>query len=162
MNNLITFQKLENKKQIIITHSYDHPIKTIWDAYTKTEILEQWWAPKPYKAIVVCNYFENDGQLFYYMLSPKGEKHYCIVEFSNIVQHQSYDLIDAFADANGTINIAVPRMKWENKFTFQNGTTTVTNTINFEKIEDMHQLLAMQFEEGYAMGLNQLFELLNK
>ena len=160
MNTTIKFKKLPENKQLVITHSYKASVETIWDAFTKPEILEKWWAPKPYKAIVVKNKFENNGRLFYYMLSPEGEKHYCVADYSDILHLKSYNVMDAFCDENENINMQFPRTKWINSFSHQNGITTVTNTLIFEKAEDLHLLLEMGFEEGYKMGLNQLFELL--
>ncbi len=71
MNATIDMQKLPENKQIIVTHSYPNGLETLWDAYTTTEMLEKWWAPEPYKAIVVTNNFENGKYLHYYMLSPE-------------------------------------------------------------------------------------------
>jgi len=53
-------------------------------------------------------------------------------------------------------------MIWVNSFSFENGTTTVTNTITAENEEDIAKILEMGFEEGYKMGLNQLHNLLNQ
>lgn len=162
MNSTIEFQKSFENKQIIVKHSYPHSLETIWNAYIKTEVLEKWWAPEPYKAIVVSNTFEKGKYLHYYMLSPEGEKHYCIAEFLEIDPLKSYEVLDAFCDENAVINAEFPRMKWQNRFRFENGITTVTNTITFEKAEDMAKILEMGFEEGYKMGLNQLHNLLNQ
>jgi uncharacterized protein YndB with AHSA1/START domain len=161
MNPTITIQKFPEKSQMIIKHSYQAELETIWNAYTKTEILEKWWAPEPYKAVVVKNNFNNGGILHYYMLSPEGEKHYCIAEFSDIENLKSYTVLDAFCDENTVINMEFPRQKWFNTFEENNGITTVTNTIQFESKEDMDKINEMGFEEGYTMGLNQLFVLIN-
>lgn len=162
MNTTIEFQKLPGKKQIIVKHSYPNALETIWKAFTTTEMLEKFWAPEPYKAIVIFNDFKKGGKLFYYMLSPKGEEHYCIDEFLDIDHLKSYEVLDAFCDENGVINTALPSMKWSNHFTSENGITTVINTISFEKTADMTKNLEMGFEEGYKMSLNQLYALLNK
>jgi uncharacterized protein YndB with AHSA1/START domain len=162
MNATIEFRKLPKSRQIIIKHRYQHPPETLWNAFTQTEMLEKWWAPEPYKAIVVSNNFEKGGKLHYYMLSPTGEKHYCIVEFLEIDPLRSYEMLDAFCDENGLINTGLPKMKWLNSFNFQNGMTTVTNAITFEKSEDMEKILEMGFEEGYRTGLNQLYDVLDK
>ena len=71
-------------------------------------------------------------------------------------------MLDAFCDENMVINEDFPRMTWSNTFSFENGMTTVVNTINYEKVEDMEKILEMGFEEGYKMGLNQLYKLLNE
>ena len=96
------------------------------------------------------------------MLSPEGQKHYCIAEFLEIDPLKSYLVLDAFCDENAVVNTEFPRMKWMNTFSFENGITTVTNTITPENGEDIAKILEMGFEEGYNMGLNQLYNLLNQ
>ena len=162
MNTTITIRKIPEQSQMIIKHCYRAALETIWNAQLKTEILEKWWAPEPYKTVVVTNDFSNGGILHYYMLSPEGEKHYSLAEFSDIVNLKSYTVLDAFCDENAVINIEFPRQKWFNSFEENNGITTVTNTIQFESKEDMDKINEMGFEEGYTMALNQLLSLLNK
>lgn len=162
MNTTITFNKLPENRRIVVRHAYEQPVQTLWDAYTKTEILEQWWAPKPYKAVVLENNFEEGGRMHYYMLSPEGEKHYCLAEFFTIDPVQSFKVLDAFCDEEQVISDDLPRMAWHNVFTTEDNLTVVTNTLAFEREEDMVQILAMGFEEGYTTALNQLYDLLNK
>ena len=35
-------------KTVTITAEFDAPRDLVWDAYTKPELLDQWWAPKPW------------------------------------------------------------------------------------------------------------------
>jgi uncharacterized protein YndB with AHSA1/START domain len=161
MNQTIQFQKNPDKRELIVTHSYRTTSETLWKAYTEPEILEKWWAPLPYKAVVVSNNFSSGGILHYYMLSPKGERQYSIAEFSNIKPLKWYEVQDAFCDENANINTDFPRMKWKNEFTYNSGVTEIKNTILFNRPEAMEKILEMGFEEGYTMGLNQLFSLLN-
>ena len=162
MNQTIQFQKKPESREIVVTHRYNAALETIWNAFTQTEVLEKWWAPIPYKAIVVSNNFKPGGKLHYYMLSPEGEKHYCVAEFNRIDPLKSYEVLDAFCDENAVINTEFPRMTWKNEFRHLNGITEVKNTITFNRAEDMTKILDMGFEEGYKMGLNQLFALLNQ
>ena len=39
----------ENKK-ITVTREFAAELALVWKAYTTKEILDQWWAPKPWKA----------------------------------------------------------------------------------------------------------------
>lgn len=162
MNATIEFQKPPQSNEIIVRHRYDASVETLWDAFTKTEMLEKWWAPQPYKAVVQHNDFEEGKSMKYYMISPEGEKHYCITEFHKITPYKSYEMTDAFCDEHGVINEALPQMRWENVFSEQNGVTTVTNTLHFASEEDRKQLMEMGFEQGYTTALNQLADLLAK
>jgi uncharacterized protein YndB with AHSA1/START domain len=161
MTQTISFQKHTEFKQIIITHSYDIDVEIIWHAFTQTEILEKWWAPVPFKAVILRNEFKAGGSLLYYMLGPDETKHYCLAEFIAVDHLNSYELLDAFCDEKGSINSELPRMHWLNEFTTENGETIVTNTITFKTVEELEILLEMGFEAGYKTGLGQLYNLLN-
>ena len=161
MEPLIDFQKIPEQKKIIITHRYPHTAETVYDAFTKTEYLEKWWAPEPYKAVIVRNNFADGEQMFYYMLSPEGEKHYCLVRFQNIRRPHAYEAFDAFCDENEVINTDLPQIRWINTFEYEDGQTTVVNTLHFENSDDLENILKMGFEEGYRTCLQQLNRLLN-
>ena len=40
---------LPNKK-ITVTRHFNAPLDQVWKAWTESELLDQWWAPKPFKA----------------------------------------------------------------------------------------------------------------
>lgn len=160
MNNSITIDKDYANRKIRVTTKYHAPLDSIWDYFTNAEQLEKWWAPKPYLAITKKMDFTNGGYWLYYMLSPEGDKHWCIVSFKNIQPKNTYELANAFCDEEGNITPNFPRMDWANSFHEENGITTITNIISFETEAEMKQLLEMGFEGGYRMGLNQLDDLL--
>jgi len=162
MSASIKIDKDFANKQITVVSEFKAPKEKIWDAFTNPEITDKWWAPKPYQAITKQSDFKNGGQWLYYMLSPEGEKHWCLAEFYNIKKAESYEVTDAFCDENGNLNNAFPRMNWKNSFEEENGTTRVTNEITYARVEDMKQILEMGFEKGYSIGLNQLNDLLNE
>lgn len=162
MNTSVQFVKDFPNKKTTVTVQFKAPLEIIWDAFTKPEITDKWWAPKPYEAVTLKANFCKGGQWLYYMLSPEGEKHWCLAEFKQIIPHETYEVLDAFCDENGNINTAFPRTKWKNSFSESNGYTTVTSEMHFEKEEDMTQIFEMGFEQGYTMGLNQLTELLQE
>lgn len=159
MNPIISFEKDFANKKIIVRSRFNAGLTTIWDAFTNPKVTDKWWAPKPYKAVTKEISFKEGGRWLYYMLSPEGDRHWCIADFSSIQLLKSYDVSDAFCDENGVINTNHPRMKWHNVFVEKDGKTTVINTVSAEE-EDLKKILEMGFEEGYKMGLTQLSELL--
>ena len=160
MSAIIEIRKELAEKKIIVRSQFHTSVENLWDAFTNREALEKWWAPKPYRAFTQRVNFIDGGQWLYYMLSPEGEKHWCIAEFKNIHPKESYEVYDAFCDEEGKINTGFPQMTWTNSFREENGKATVTNVITFDKEEDMKKIIEMGFEEGYSIGLNQLQELL--
>ena len=46
-NLLFDFTVDESTNSIQITREFDAELSLVWDAFTKQEILDLWWAPKP-------------------------------------------------------------------------------------------------------------------
>lgn len=155
------FKKDIDNLLVRITTEFNTPVDNIWEAYTKHEILEKWWAPQPFKAITKEMKFENGGQWLYYMLSPKGEKFWAIDEFRNIIPKKSFEVLDTFCDEKGIINTEFPRTNWINNFTSDDEKTIVVNELKFTQAEDLKLLIEMGFEEGYTIALNQLANIYN-
>lgn len=160
MDNSTDMQKDFSGKHITVTSHFDAPVDTVWDYFTNADKLAKWWAPKPYKAITRNMEFSEGGKWLYYMLSPEGDKHWCLAEFKSIQPGKGYEALDAFCDEQGRINQEFPRMQWKNEFRQENGRTTVINHIQFPTEEDMKKILEMGFEQGYKMGLSQLQDVL--
>ena len=64
---------LENKK-IKVTREFDAPVEKVWRAWTEKELLDQWWAPRPWKAVTQSMNFSNGGTWLYYMEGPDGSR----------------------------------------------------------------------------------------
>lgn len=49
MNNLLfDFEVDKSNKTVFIIKEFNAGLDLVWDAFTKQEILDQWWAPKPW------------------------------------------------------------------------------------------------------------------
>ena len=46
-NLLFDFTVDKATKTVFINREFDADLSLVWDAFTKQEILDQWWAPKP-------------------------------------------------------------------------------------------------------------------
>lgn len=154
--NEAVFTKDTVNKTIKVVRAFNAHQQQVWDAWTQSEILDQWWAPKPWKAGTKSMDFREGGEWFYYMEGPDGERHYCQFQYKTINPITSYSGNDMFCDENGNPNNEFPSMTWRVKFEEANERTTVTSTINFDKAEDMETIIKMGFEEGFKMGLGNL------
>ncbi len=156
MKHLIDFTKdLENKK-LFIKRSFNAPLDLVWSAWTESEKLSQWWAPKPYQMIIEEMDFSEGGHIFYYMLGPNAEKYYSWVSYLKIHKHQNFTLKDAFCDENGTINSNQPQTHWSNEFSEKNDVTEVCVEISFDSVADIQTIIDMGFTEGFASALQNL------
>ena len=52
-------------KTVTFSREFDAALSLVWDAYTKQEILDQWWAPKPWTSRTKFMDFAVGGRRFY-------------------------------------------------------------------------------------------------
>jgi uncharacterized protein YndB with AHSA1/START domain len=143
-----------------VERSFDAPLDMVWAAWTEAELLDQWWAPRPYKAETKVMDFREGGRWQYAMVSPEGQKHWDLKEFKKIDARKSFSYLSRFCDENGHVDPATQGSTWTNSFVERDGITVVTNDIRVPTIEHLEAQMKMGFKEGYTMGLDQLEELL--
>lgn len=160
MESNIIFNKDFDSHTVYVMKIYDTDVSKVWDYFTESKLLDQWWAPKPWKCETVSQDFKNDGIWHYAMVGPDGEKAYAQVQYGEITEHRSFDGVDSFCDEKGNINEGFGQAKWLFGFTGVEEGTKVTVNIHFPSPETMNQLLEMGFEEGFKTGLTQLEEIL--
>jgi len=160
MKREAVFSKDLQKKMITVVREFDAPLNLVWKAWTDSDILDQWWAPKPWKAETKTMDFRAGGHWLYFMKGPDGNGSWCSVEFGTITPRKSYTSSTAFCDEAGNKNMAFPMMEWHNTFSETGGVTSVKVEISFAKEADLQAIIAMGFEEGFKMGLGNLDEYL--
>ncbi|MFN7927002.1 MAG: SRPBCC domain-containing protein [Blastocatellia bacterium] len=162
MKNSLLFDFTIDKatKTVHITREFAAELALVWDAFTKPEILDQWWAPKPWASKTKYMDFKVGGQRFYAMVSPEGEERWSIQKYTSISPKNNFKFLNAFSDKDE--NPELPGSDWDLHFSEQNAATTVRVTIYNESLDRMEKMLAMGFSEGFKMILNNLAELLTK
>ncbi len=141
-------------KTVFITREFDAELSLVWDAYTKPELLDQWWAPKPWSSKTKAMNFEVGGRRFYAMVSPEGQERWSIQKYTSISPKTNFKLLNAFADKDE--NPELTGSEWDLSFSDQNGTTKVSVTIYNESLERLEKMIEMGFKEGTAAQLNNL------
>ena len=157
-NLLFDFIVDKAKKTVFITKEFAADLPLVWDAFTKQEILDQWWAPKPWASKTKVMDFKVGGRRFYAMVSPEGQEHWSLQKYTSITPKTNFKVYNAFADKDE--NPELPGSEWDLNFSEQNGTTTVRVTIYNESLERMEKQIEMGFQGGFTMTLNSLDGLL--
>ncbi len=162
-NLLFNFTINKDDNTVHVEREFAAHLDIVWDAWTNPEILDQWWAPKPYKAVTQSMDFREGGTWLYYMISPENQKHYCKNDYIKIDPKKTYSGLDAFCNEHGIVIEAMPRTQWTNTFTEQSDSTLVKIVAIYESLADLEKIIAMGFKEGLTMALENLDEvLLNK
>lgn len=158
MNPILLFDFIVNKANntIQVQREFAADLELVWSAWTESDILDQWWAPKPYMTITKSLDFIEGGRWHYYMLSPQGEKHFCLFDYTVIRQKEYFSGIDAFCDENAVISNIKPRVNWSSSFKENESTTLVTIDLIFDTLEDLETIIQMGFKEGFTAGLENL------
>src|SRR5580704_6088116 len=104
---------LQNKR-ITVNREFDAAPDLVWRAWTEGRLLDQWWAPKPWKAKTKSLKFLEGGSWLYAMQGPDGTKIWSIVEFKSIKKFSSFQAVSFFCDENGNKNLDFPSMHWKN------------------------------------------------
>jgi PhnB protein len=146
---------LQNKK-LTIVRAFDAPLPLVWNAWTDPAILDQWWAPLPWRAETKTMDFTEGGFRLYNMKGPNGEKSWN-KEIFKTIKPQKLIVNDAiFCDEEGHRNHDFPVMYWHKQFSQTGDETTVNVEITFDSESDLEQIVKMGFREGFGMGLDNL------
>src|SRR5689334_12121491 len=127
-NLLFDFTVDKTTKTVFVDREFDADLSLVWDAFTKQEILDQWWAPKPWQSKTKYMHFKDGGRRMYAMVGPAGEEHWNIQEFSSIRPKTFFKMWSVFSDKDENINKDFPNSDWSLTFNEENGTTKVSIT----------------------------------
>ena len=154
MNNNFDFTVDKASKKVFIDMDFDADISSVWDAFTRPEILDQWYAPKPWTSKTKHMNFEVGGRRFYAMVGPDGTEMWAVQEYTSITPKTNFQFFNAFADKDE--NPQLPGSDWDLNFTDQGESTKVNISIYNESLERMERMIAMGFKEGFTATLQNL------
>jgi len=155
---LLDFTVDKPTKTVVVNAEFAAGLDLVWDAYTKAELLDQWWAPKPFASRTKVMDFREGGRRFYAMVSPEGHERWAVQRYTSITPKTNFKLFNAFADKDE--NPELPGSDWDLNFSEQNGATKVRVSIYNESLERLERIVEMGFKEGTMMQIKNLEELL--
>ena len=147
-------------KMVYVTKEFAFELSLVWDAYTKPELLDQWWAPKPFASRTKVMDFRVGGRRFYAMVSPDGQERWALQEYTSITPKTNFKLFNAFADENE--NPELPGSDWDLTFSEQDARTKVSISIYNESLERLEKMVEMGFKEGVMSQIKNLEDLLSE
>ncbi|MEZ4811292.1 MAG: SRPBCC domain-containing protein [Allomuricauda sp.] len=159
-NLLFDFSVDKELSSVIVKREFAAKRPLVWDAFTKPEILDQWWAPQPWVSKTKSMDFEVGGRRLYAMCGPNGEEHWALADYTSITPIANFKYLDAFCDENGTINEEFPRSDWNLDFAEKEDLTLVNIIIKHKSLADLEKIIELGFKEGFTMTLNYLAELI--
>ncbi|HEY6434951.1 MAG TPA: SRPBCC domain-containing protein [Ignavibacteriaceae bacterium] len=164
-NLLFNFKVDKSTSTVFVDKEFDAELSLVWDAFTKQEILDQWWAPKPLISKTKVMNFEVGGRRFYSMVWPEGQEHWGVEKYTLINPKTKIKWLASFTDKDENINAELPTAEWELTFSEQNRpdshrVTKVSISVYFESLEELEKMIEMGFKEGFTLTVNELTSLL--
>ena len=132
----------------------------VWDCYTKSELLDQWFAPAPLTTKTSSMDFREGGHWHYAMVEPNGTEYWGWTDYLKIKPIDDYTALDAFCNAEGEINKDLPRAQWLVSFTDKEENALVETVVTFKSLADLETVIQMGMEAGMIATLKKLDELL--
>ncbi|MES2573496.1 MAG: SRPBCC domain-containing protein [Bacteroidota bacterium] len=159
--NHLPFDFTVNKETstVHVKKEFDAKPDLVWDAFTKPEILDQWWAPKPWLSKTKLMEFKEGGRRIYAMVGPEGEEHWALADYTSISPKTNFRYSDAFCDEEGNVSNEVPRSDWNIDFTDKGNVTAVNIVIKYKTLTDLETIIGYGFKEGFTMAMNNLDEI---
>lgn len=163
MKGTLQFDFLVDKENNTLTvrREFAADRQLVWDCHTKRELLEQWFAPKPWVARTKSMDFSEGGHWLYAMQGPEGEEHWGRMDYIAIQPISSFKAWDGFCDAEGILNPDLPRAQWRSTFDALSENTLVQTVVSYNSLADLETVLQMGMKEGLTACLDQLEALLN-
>ncbi len=150
----------KQKNTLTIRREFLAGRQLVWDCYTKSELLDQWFAPKPLTTKTKSMDFREGGHWHYAMVDPTGAEYWGWTEYVKINPIDFYTTLDAFSDAAGEINKELPRAEWLVTFFEKGENALVETTVTYKSLSDLETVVQMGMEQGIMATLEKLDELL--
>lgn len=145
---------------LTIKREFNAERQVVWDYHTRSELLDQWFAPKPLSTSTKHMDFRDGGFWHYAMITPDGDKFWNRLDYLSINPISGYAAMDGFCDASGAVNPDMPRSKWNVTFADASGRTLVTTAVVYASADDLQKSIDMGLEAGMASTMQRLDELL--
>jgi uncharacterized protein YndB with AHSA1/START domain len=156
------FHADKEKNTLTIKRAFAANRQLVWDCYTKSELLNQWFAPQPLTTKTKFMDFKEGGYWLYAMVEPDGKEYWGRMDYLKINPIESYSGLDAFSDENGTLNTDLPRANWDVTFHDLDENALVQTVVTYKSLADLETVIQMGMEEGLTSTMERLDDLLLK
>lgn len=162
MNAKLQFDFLVDKENntLTIKREFAANRQLVWDCYTKSELLNQWFAPKPFTTKTKSMDFREGGHWHYAMVDPDGKEYWGLTEYLTIRPIENYTARDGFSDESGEVNPELPHSNWDVTFMEMSEHSLVHAVVTYASLKDLEAVIQMGMQEGMTSTLERLDELL--
>lgn len=156
-------------RDLVMERIFNAPRDLVFEAFSETEHLENWWGPRGWK---------TENRIF--VFKPNGIWHYCMrctdenqgeyygqeswgkAVYHEIIVPEKIVYTDTFVDEEGNALDGMPEILVTMKFVEHEGKTKLITHSQFTSIETLQQVIDMGLVQGFASQLDRLNVLLEE
>lgn len=146
----------KEKNTLTIRREFRANRQLVWDCHTKSELLNQWFAPKPLTTLTKSMDFREGGHWHYAMVDPRGMAYWGYTSYARIKPIDYYSTWDVFSNEAGEVNTLLPHSEWMVRFTDTGSNTLVESVIAYQSLHDLETVIKMGMEQGMTATLEKL------
>ncbi|MBS7255842.1 SRPBCC family protein [Flavobacterium branchiicola] len=155
-NLLMNFSVDKENKMVNVKREFDASLSHVWAAWTEADLLDQWWAPAPFKSKTKSMEFKEGGRRLYAMVGPEGDSRWSTFDYTSISPKTNFKHTTTFSDEQGNPNSEFGSSYWDITFSEEGGLTVVDIVITRDSFEELQKIIEMGFKEGFTSALNSL------
>ncbi|WP_173931431.1 SRPBCC family protein [Chelativorans sp. Marseille-P2723] len=149
-----------DERELVLTRVFDAPREKVFHAWTKPELLKQWFVPRPWTIANVETDLRPGGKCLIVMLDPDGREYPNPGVYLEVVKNEKLVFTDAYTEAWKPSE--KPFFTCIVTFEDENGKTRYTARARHWRAEDREAHEKMGFHEGWNRCADQLAELLER
>jgi len=154
-------QLFKKKKEFTLQRSYSAPINTVWEAWTRAEMLQQWWGPKN-TFVPECRIDPSvGGEVYVVMEAGEGMGKYAGTRWPMAGNFTRVDPVtrmtyDARSWTDGQESTTTIEHTNDITLSERDGQTTITLDVTITSIGDKAKMAAFGMKFGYKAQLDKL------
>jgi uncharacterized protein YndB with AHSA1/START domain len=145
---------------LTVVADFPVPVRRLWDAYADPRQIERFWGPPGWPATFTRHDVAVGGRSNYYMSGPEGDRSCGYWEFLNVEEGKSFEVLDGFADDEGTPNTGMPTIRMEFAFEPTDAGSRMVTTSHFASLDELEKLVGMGMVEGMRAAMGQIDDVL--
>jgi uncharacterized protein YndB with AHSA1/START domain len=144
------------KREIIIERTFDAPRALVWKVWTDPSLIPKWWGPGYLATAVEKMDVKPGGAWRFIQRGTDGSEYAFNGVYREIVPPAK--IVSTFEFEGMPGHLLLETITFEER----NGKTKLTNTVSFQIIEDLDEMVNSGMEAGAFEGLDRLCELLSE
>lgn len=145
---------------LTLVGDYPVPVERLWAAWSDPRQLERFWGPPEWPATFTRHDLAVGGRSEYHMTGPDGGRSNGYWVYETVDHGKRIEVVDGFADADGTPNDDMPTMRMQMSFEATADGSRLVSVTTFPGLATMEQLAEMGMVEGATAAFGQMDEVL--